>query len=843
DAGPLFATYRLAYEFTGGRKYSVDLIVRHNETFVTIDEHLEGFAPEDGVFFRFDLVPGFDPDRRDVMNNGGYNQYSGAFDKGAEGFLPFGTGEQRKGKLPLELGLNTPNSYGIMRSIAFYRDAGPHAMLLSLYRLRDWQTARRMVWYDTWGQSNLMFFCEDGHKYLLASLQGSERHWAMAIIPREAVVHTAITDKKSHTAGPEVRLWQKLSDFSLNKVKDMCFDWDESTQRQLSDGGEQITYDDWLKNYGMNAQYWFLNAIVNLYWDYSAITGPPSFRGMPRWYGDYDASRAAWTPEQRRHVRSILVWMAESCEDDNNIPHHGMMGGHPNFIMDVKHTIPIACAVLHDHPHAKQWRQSFQKFFDEWIATYQRDPDPEHNAIGGRWTENIACYSGTALVATLHCHKALRKFDGGRPGRTDLLDHPRIRSWIAWYLNAMMSPHEGVRLVPPEGAHSRALEPGNEHSYHSALFEIARLMKNSAPELSEQMRWIETNGREGTKPPLWSVLVADYGPVLRYDFGGPHESYLHLMQIAGPWNYRWGQGHSVLYYGAKNTACSHNTMEEAGDEWKFDNITSFTVGGRGLGRRATDQPLYDFGFAQFYRALAGDNSPCVARGMMLLRDDYIVLHDDVKGDAEGKLVWSSVYGFPQIYQLKPGARDPQGSPFTEATSTDPPPRPNAKPPRTARIRRYAGKGDFLTVVAPQPVKAEATPFGAVVNGNEFILCADANQRQDDGKLAFDGTFGYGREGQLALFEGTRIKLNGFGLRREGGDFGASADATGKGITGRVAGREGGTLCVTPPARLNSKNPKVTIDGRPVPCTMRDGEIRFDVTISLRDGCKEFEIQF
>ena len=159
------------------------------------------------------------------------------------------------------------------------------------------------------------------------------------------------------------------------------------------------------------------------------------------------------------------------------------------------------------------------------------------------------------------------------------------------------------------------------------------------------------------------------------------------------------------------------------------------------------------------------------------------------------------------------------------------------------------------MVSPQPVKAEAAPFGAIINGNEFIFCSDTEQRHDvrppgaAGKLAFDGTYGYARENQLALFAGTQIKLNGFGLRREGGDFGASADACdprgspGDRIVGRVAGREGGTLCIAPPARLNSNAPEATIDGQPVPCVVRDGEIRFDVTISLRDGCKEFEIKF
>jgi hypothetical protein len=51
-------------------------------------------------------------------------------------------------------------------------------------------------------------------------------------------------------------------------------------------------------------------------------------------------------------------------------------------------------------------------YFDEFLDAYQRQDDPEHNAVGGRWTENIACYSGTALEALLHEQIALQAFDG-----------------------------------------------------------------------------------------------------------------------------------------------------------------------------------------------------------------------------------------------------------------------------------------------------------------------------------------------------------------------------------------------------------------------------------------------
>ncbi len=341
-----------------------------------------------------------------------------------------------------------------------------------------------------------------------------------------------------------MRLWQKLADLSLDRVKDWVFQWKESNQVKLFPEGDVVTYDQWLNSHGMGATWWFLNAIVN-FWDFSAEVGPPSYGLMPEFYGSYERSRSSWTPEQREHVRGILLFLAYTAEDDNNLPHHSMLAGQPNFVMQVKQTVPIACGVFPNHPHAKKWRDSFVGFYREWLKNYGRQRDTRHNAMGGRWTENIACYSGTSLQALLRCARGLEILDG-----TDLLAEPMLHDWVRWYLHSLMSPHKGVRRVPPEGAHAGAFAVGG--GYWLSLFEIAQRLKKTAPKLSAQMRWIETLGKDGQRPNLHSVLIRDYGPVMRHDFGGPRESYLHLMQTSGRYNFRWGAGSGVLYYGAKD---------------------------------------------------------------------------------------------------------------------------------------------------------------------------------------------------------------------------------------------------------------------------------------------------
>ena len=814
EQGPLFVRYRVAYTFDKGQQYIVVLTVEHNERHVTLDEKLGGISPQDETYLQIDLA-GVDPDRREVMSNGGYGAqgYCGAFDKKLE----------PDGRVPFELGLNRPNSMGVMRAAAFYADKGDHSLLFALYRLKDWKTVYRHVWYGNAGPGNLRFYARDGRRFCETRLEGGGRHWALALIPRDEQVHVRNTPGgkgRGPAGGPEVRLWQKLADFNLDQVKDWVFDWDETDKpaRLFPDGGV-ISYDQWIKSYGLGATWWFLNAVVNFYWDFSAEVGPPSYGLMPEFFGNYERSRSSWTPEQREHVRGILLFLANTAEDDNNLPHHSMLAGQPNFVMQVKQTVPIACGVFPNHPHARRWRDSFMGFYREWLDAYGRPADREHNAAGGRWTENIACYSGTSLQAVLRCARGLEILDGTR-----LLDHPMMHDWVRWYLLSFMSPHDGVRRVPPEGAHAGAFAVGG--GYWQSLFEIARRIEKSAPGLSARMRWIETSGKEGIRPRLESVLVRDYGPVLRYDFGGPHESYLHLMQTSGRYNYRWGAGSGVLYFGARNRNWSYNGAEANGDRFDINQVSAFSVAGKGLGYHPTDQPLFDFGDVQFYRAVASPEhagrTAYHSRGILLVRDEYIAVFDDVEGRAGGRFTWSSGGTMPEILQLQPGVKPHESS--------------------TESVRRYDGRGDFLTLVAPAAINAKATRAGAVV-GRERLLFADQEIDVSHKGLKFRGRVGLARPGRLALFDGTRLGLDGLEIVREGGDFGVSVTLGDGEVTGRVAGRRGGTVALRLPVRFKPAKVRVDVDGRRVDSTVRDGAIRFAVAVSQREGYKRFRVRF
>ena len=202
---------------------------------------------------------------------------------------------------------------------------------------------------------------------------GQERHWALALIPREDVVISELavppvgrrpapprqyrvrknledyarTMRGQFGAGPEVRLWQKLSDFSLNAYKDMAFDFDEILS-PYDPQAQRYSYEDyWVKGEDQGRTLRDKsNLLVQRYWDHSGDLQHAFGHHSRMYFKFYANSRAAWTQEQRKQVRSILIFIANCAAGDSFSPHTSMMGGHPNFIAEIKYSMPLAAAVF-----------------------------------------------------------------------------------------------------------------------------------------------------------------------------------------------------------------------------------------------------------------------------------------------------------------------------------------------------------------------------------------------------------------------------------------------------------------------------------------------------------------
>ena len=129
----------------------------------------------------------------------------------------------------------------------------------------------------------------------------------------------------------------------------------------------------------------------------------------------------------------------------------------------------------------------------------------------------------------------------------------------------------------------------------------------------------------------------------------------------------------------------------------------------------------------------------------------------------------------------------------------------------------------------------------ILLNSEYVFIGDKPFVHTDKKLAFAGMVGYARPGELALFEGTELRLGKFGIVREGGDFGVSASLRGRRITGHIAGRSGGRVRITPPITFESKRVKATFAGRPLPVMIKDGTIHFALELKQADGTRKFTI--
>ncbi|GAA3407421.1 Ig-like domain-containing protein [Paenibacillus hodogayensis] len=821
ERGALSLKYEVSYLFTGGKSYKVALTVQHNEQHVTVDETIEGFTSNDKVYFKFSMMNGLDPDGRLVVSNGGYTPaYSGKFNDKLTA----------TGKLPYELGLYWVNNYGVMRSTVFWKDDGANALMFSLYRNEDWKTARR-YYYNSAGEHNLNFYSYGGDKYMITKLEGSERHWALGLIDRADVVvkgstaaykgqswlanssFNGYTYSSLWGAGPEVRLFQKLTEFSLNKMKDRVLDWEEQPNIRIDLPGnettmsanETVTFKDW-NDY--NRKYKF-DLYVERYLD-----GSYSQRNDRNALLQYANSRWSWTPAQRQQARALVAFNAYLSAGDINFPHKSMLAGHANFIIDGKQAVAITAGMFPEHPDAADWKREFMAFYQEWVSYFTRPSNPSTHASGGRWYENSSTYSLASLRPAMSAYEGMKQYDG-----TDLFDNPKFRDWMYWNIAMLVPTEGGIRQLPPQGAHATDKDlPGGE--FDNLFPDLAKALQQSANpanvRLGDNLLWSITKGTQGVKPELGSMLFQDYGAIMRYDFGGPHEAYVNVQQLVGP-GYRWhAAANGTVLYAAKGKRQSWNDSEASGDGLNVKLLPAFVPDGKSesLGEHALDGVLYDFDFAQYFRA-EGRGAPYLARGVMMLRDDYIAIYDDMAGNASGSFYWNnSGYRYtgenPDIHAVKGGA------------------------------------GDQLHIVAPQPVTVTSAAYGAIVNGSEYVYAAGSDGAALDviaGSAVFQGRTGYAGPQGIALFDGTKVGLSGFTLERSGGEFGISASAADpSAITGRIAGKSGGLVTITPPAGFSAEQAEVTVEGAVVPSVVTNGTITFQVAVSQSEGTKRYTIR-
>lgn len=846
ENGNLYLIYRIIYDFGNNKEYQVDLKVQYNEKHVTVDEKMTNISIDDGLQFKFSYDNGVNPNGRLAIGDAKYSSHdSGVYYEGRDA----------NGKLPYNLGIFSYNASDCKRATVFWNDSGSNAIAFSLYKLKDWKTEKYYAWSMKAADEALYFYDTGTDEFMQVKLGGERRYWAISLIPRDEVTVESqdgsrdfywyatsdlsglTTDSRQQMGGgPEIRLFQKLGGFSLNWFKDLTFEWNDTSARYVDTNS--YTFSEW-KDFN-NVPYNGYNdrmGLYNKYFDAFAASANNYGRTQPDSIGAYASSRASWDYNTRLHVRSWIIWFINAQMDlQEYMPFSPMMADHPNFAAEG--FFPgIYCAVFPNYPRTAEWKADYYEFLENWLKIYIRKDNPQYNTLAGRAVENISCYNFASLDGIYHNLNGFKNWYDGTDITEDAEVKDGLKKLLNWNMNSLVTAADiayyngSYSHVPPIGDHSNQLEDP-DWKFEDTLYNMATMVQNSLPTLSSNLKWCLTQGAEGTKPNLESVLFNDFGGILRYDFGGQDETYLYFANINGETNefdmsittksgsynrvkrhfsdYRWGRGAlgGNLIYASQGTIYSWNEAESYG-VYPDAPISTYQVGNNALNYGETDEVLYNFDFAQFFRG--GDyKSGYISRAVMMVREDYVGIYDDVNPGTSGIFKWET-YGVstPDIIGVKTGDDDNLhvvGSPGTLST-------------------------------------ASSISAGAIVNSDEYVFMEDGTETYSDSNVSFDGINGYARVNELAIFEGTSISYDDFGLSVSGGDFGASAkyDSTANSIAGRFAGKSGGTISVTLPSGFDTTGISVKVEGSTVSHTLNSGVVSFDVTIAQSEGYRSYTI--
>jgi hypothetical protein len=542
----------------------------------------------------------------------------------------------------------------------------------------------------------------------------------------------------------------------------------------------------------------------------------------------FDLNAGKMSLSQYQKLRAWYLFVSYLYEDEALMPVRTLLSGHPNFLADIKGVTGLSAFLFPRHPEAARMADHFENAIQLNFNYHIRPDVPVWNALGGRWTENLATYTWAALTPIVRTSELLRRhFDG-----KNRLLQPGVSLLGNWLLNAVTSPLESLgnrRTYPPQGAHAHITNDG----LPDLLRVFGQQLMQYNPLLSEQLLGFTAAGdkpfestkeknrawkdlfnggwenNKGTMLKLNSAKFTGYGFVMRSAFGTADEMYVHLQQIDEGPNYRWGRaamgGNGAVYYYAQGKRYSHNGPEDAGDGpfGDTERITNFGVkkpGGyraigayRSVGRNDLTEPLYDFAFAQFARVKGNKEIEPDYRSRSILQSasDYIAIFDEVPDpQTEGRFSWfvGTNDTYPYIHQVMPGAvaQDAVLVPGKSNYHKDPAVLPT-------KGRYYDGRGSFLTVVTHKPeISVKKTSFGCIVQKKnteaDLVFRSLQPVHYANEGISFSGKAGIiqHRAGNIsaALFDGSAISIPGIKIElSQGSEAGISLQQTASGYSG------------------------------------------------------------
>jgi hypothetical protein len=918
--GPLYIAYKITYEGAGGSRYAARVQCTAGYDFVRFEEDMEGLRP--GVRGAITSTwSGFEPTHRQAANHpvplvpdlGDYDRYKWEkIDEPWRGHdiimgssRPVYFESPPAGELPFCLGIfQSWPAYHVSNAANFWGQRSGDALGVFIDKAAGWQDHEYA--YEV-GSSLLQvrFHYQDGRFFWRWPLSRGRRSTCVAFYDHEkdkramheferaavGVTYRGLSYQvgrafTSHT----MFLQSRYGTLDLNAVKDWVLEYPkDGRQPQAMLTAGMIHDPAELEREVMASGY--VNTLPIFGMRENGGSGPipgrnivnfspvPSRRIEGSWAGGFQSSRSAMEERQRKRLTAMLLFLAHVHMSDDYMPVVPMLGGHPNFLADVKSALAVMPFLFPDHPMAAIWADHWQKCLELNTRFHVRPAVKSWDALGGRWTENLGTYVWAFLKPSLRAAFLLRQFDGA-----ERLLSPQLPLLAGWLVNALSAPFNGEteegfrvltkfdggrewgvvapgkgprRVYPPQGAHAERRMPP------SSLWRLGQSMLRYAPLAAEHAMWAsrpadldsettpdapktwekmeDVPDNRGTNPHLRTAKLTGYGIVLRAAAGTPGELSIHLQQIDESPNYRWGRagegGCGVLYFFAAGKAYSHNGPEDTGDRIDQDTDFCTTFGVfkdgrfRAIGMNVLSRPLYDLGAGQFAEIVPREGEAAyaapeyVSRSVLLAGQEYFVLYDQVlDSSVHHRLSWFVRRGeeLPSIHRVK-GAEAQR-----TAVETD-----------SIHGAWFDGVGDSMAVVSHRKdVEAQATAFGCRVRftgGEDLIFRNSEPVHFAAGASVFDGTAGFLRTAQgqtdFALFHGTRIGAAGLVLRTEDTDLGIGGTI----VPGRAPR---GVYYAPKPSSVRIAGSGLTfyIDGRAIAGRSEDGGI----VVELAQGRHQWE---
>ncbi|MGZ0147804.1 hypothetical protein ACXJJ3_12110 [Kribbella sp. WER1] len=654
DAGDLFATFRLMYDFDGGGRYVATIRCVAGYDHIELDEEMSGLGD---AFWELEWT-GFRPTHR-FSSTWPYSQ-----DLSVHEWLPIDE--------PLVIGDagEDPAFFGRARTedpaaemaftVAPYApsyafDVRPHATFwnagtgVGVFVLdpEHWDDQQYALWASS--PALRIRFRYDGVLRWTWPLRDGTRRTGIACYDHGLGVPQEF--RTTHVR--QLQHW--YSTLSLDRVKDWQLWYDGTRPPSPYHDGPITSAEELLDELFDGAEGPRLIARgVNDVAGYSNIGQRPLYE---RLVDGYARLGDKLDPGDRERAEALLLLNAYVAASEEIGPMRRMFGGHPNFMADGKAALGCFAWLFPEHPAAASWLDQFGKFVELVAAFHTRPADGD--ARGGRWTESLATYVWAFLRPTV-----LGNICGMLADGRNRLANPQLAAMGSWLVESLTPPMLfGGRVHPPQGAHAYwPRRPPLE------LRLLAQALRNYAPLVAEHLLWASSTDASllehrpgaadpwrfaveagtGTNPRLRSTKHAGYGVTLRADVDRPTEIAVFLQQTDPGPNYRWGvpgdNGSGTIYYYADGRSHSGHGPEDAGDRRApgATYTSSFGVWAdgsyRSIGPHALERPLYDLGWAQ-YAEIVGDGV-YRSRSVMLIGSDYLVVYDAVAPNQRTAWTWS-----------------------------------------------------------------------------------------------------------------------------------------------------------------------------------------------------------